>query len=86
MNHHFSGTEASQSYRAACGNHRDNALVAQRAGVNTLVLTHRLPELDPPAVREQAMAEIRQVFGGTVVWGEDLMRLEVAPGGHVGIR
>jgi hypothetical protein len=37
MNHYFSGTEPSAAYRAACGNHRDNALVAKRAGVKTLV-------------------------------------------------
>jgi ribonuclease BN (tRNA processing enzyme) len=85
MNHHFSGTEPTPSYRAACGNHRDNALVAQRAGVKTLVLTHLLAELDAPAVREKVMAEIRQDFAGTVVWGEDLMRIEVARGGRVGI-
>ena len=28
MNHHFSGTEPTASYRAACGNHRDNAAIA----------------------------------------------------------
>ena len=31
MNHYFSGTEPTPSYRAACGNHRDNAVIAQRA-------------------------------------------------------
>jgi ribonuclease BN (tRNA processing enzyme) len=37
MNHYFSGTEPSPAYRAACGNHRDNAIIAKRAGVKTLV-------------------------------------------------
>jgi ribonuclease BN (tRNA processing enzyme) len=75
MNHFFSGTEPSAAYRAATGNHRDNALIAKRAGVKVLVLTHLLDQIDQPAVREQIVHEIRLVFDGKVVWGEDLMRL-----------
>ena len=75
MNHYFSGTEPSAAYRAACGNHRDNAVIAKRAGVKTLVLTHLLSQIDLPGVREQIVHEIQQVFEGKVIWGEDLMRL-----------
>jgi ribonuclease BN (tRNA processing enzyme) len=75
MNHHFSGTEPSPAFRAACGNHRDNAVVAKRAGVRTLVLTHLQAELDRPGVREQVIAEIEAEFDGSVIWGEDLMVL-----------
>lgn len=75
MNHHFTGTEPSDSYRAACGNHRDNAVVAARAGVKTLVLTHLLAEIDRPDTREQILREIQQAFDGTVIWGEDLMEI-----------
>jgi ribonuclease BN (tRNA processing enzyme) len=75
MNHYFSGTAPSPAYRAACGNHKDNALVAQRAGVKTLVLTHLLAQIDYPRIREQIVHEIQQVFAGKVVWGEDLMEL-----------
>jgi ribonuclease BN (tRNA processing enzyme) len=78
MNHHFSGTEPTPSYRAACGNHVDNALVAQRAGAKTLVLTHLTPQLDRPGVRERILDEIAQVFHGRVIWGEDLMEIDVA--------
>jgi ribonuclease Z len=78
MNHYFSGTEPSAAYRAACGNHRDNALVAKRAGVKTLVLTHVLAQIDRPSIREQIVHEIQEVFEGRVIWGEDLMRLTVA--------
>jgi ribonuclease BN (tRNA processing enzyme) len=80
MNHHFSGTEPSASYRRACGNHRDNAVVAKRAGVKTLVLTHILAEIDQPNVREQILDEIRQEFDGRVIWGEDLMQLSLDRG------
>lgn len=75
MNHHFSGTEPTPSYRAACGNHVDNAELASRAGVKTLVLTHLLEQIDRPGVRERIVHEIQQRFQGRVIWGEDLMQL-----------
>ncbi len=77
MNHYFSGTEPSAAYRAACGNHLDNAAMAEKAGVRTLVLTHLLPQIDRPGIREQIVHEIQGVFSGRVVWGEDLMELGV---------
>jgi ribonuclease BN (tRNA processing enzyme) len=75
MNHFFSGTEPSAAYRAATGNHKDNATIAKRAGVKVLVLTHLLDQIDQPTIREQIVHEIQQEFDGKVVWGEDLMRL-----------
>src|SRR5262249_9372386 len=78
MNHYMSGTEPTASYRAACGNHLDNAVIARRAGVKTLVLTHVLAHIDQPGVREQIIHEIRQEFDGNVIWGEDLMRIGIS--------
>ena len=78
MNHYFSGTAPSPAYRAACGNHKDNALIAQRAGVKTLVLTHLLAQIDHPRIREQIVHEIQEAYSGKVVWGEDLMELTFA--------
>ena len=78
MNHYFSGTEPSPAYRAACGNHRDNAIIARRAGVKTLVLTHLLAQIDQPSIRELIVHEIQKEFDGKVIWGEDLMRLTPA--------
>jgi ribonuclease BN (tRNA processing enzyme) len=83
MNHFFSGTEPSTAYRAATGNHRDNATIAKRAGVKVLVLTHLLDQIDQPTIREQIVHEIQQEFEGKVVWGEDLMRLGLT-GARVG--
>jgi ribonuclease BN (tRNA processing enzyme) len=77
MNHHLSGTEPTEAYRSACGNHVDNASLAQRAGVKTMVLTHILQQIDRPGLRERILHEIQQVFNGRVVWGEDLMSLEL---------
>jgi ribonuclease BN (tRNA processing enzyme) len=78
MNHYFSGTAPSAAYRAACGNHKDNAVTAQRAGVKTLVLTHALAQIDQPRIREQIVHEIQEVFKGNVIWAEDLMQLTLA--------
>ena len=81
MNHYFSGTEPTASYRQACGNHRDNAVIAKRAGVKTLVLSHVLAQIDQPGVRERIVHEVQQEFDGKVIWGEDLMRLTLAAHG-----
>jgi ribonuclease BN (tRNA processing enzyme) len=78
MNHYLSGAEPTMSYRAACGNHRDNAVIARSAGVKTLVLTHVLAQIDQPGVREQIIHEIKQEFDGQVIWGEDLMQLDIS--------
>ncbi|HKQ93904.1 MAG TPA: MBL fold metallo-hydrolase [Blastocatellia bacterium] len=85
MNHYLSGTEPTASYRAACGNHKDNAVIAQRAGVKTLALTHVLAQIDRPGIREQIIREVKQVFAGPVIWGEDLMRLTLTEHGLVKI-
>jgi ribonuclease Z len=85
MNHYLSGTEPTASYRAACGNHKDNAMIAQRAGVKTLALTHVLAQIDRPDIREQIIHEVKQVFAGQVIWGEDLMRLTLTEHGLVKI-
>ena len=81
MNHHFSGTEPTAAYRAAVGNHRDNAVTAKKAGVKTLVLTHLLAQIDQPGIREQIVHEIREVFDGRVIWGEDLLKITLEPTG-----
>jgi ribonuclease BN (tRNA processing enzyme) len=85
MNHYFSGTEPTPAYRAACGNHRDNAIIAKRAGVKTLVLTHLLAQIDVPGLREQIVHEIQRVFEGKVIWGEDLMKLGITASGVANI-
>jgi ribonuclease Z len=78
MNHFFSGSEPTPAFRAATGNHRDNAEIARRAGVKTMVLTHLTDQIDQPTIREQIVHEIRQIFDGKLVWGEDLMKLHMS--------
>jgi ribonuclease Z len=77
MNHYFSGTEPTETYRLVCGNHLDTAKVAQKAGAKTLVLTHMLEQIDQPGVREQIIREIGAIYKGPVIWGEDLMEIPI---------
>jgi hypothetical protein len=42
------------------------------------VLVHMLDQIDQPAIREQIVHEIQQVFPGKVVWGQDMLKLTVA--------
>ncbi len=75
MNHFLSGTEADEKYRETTGSHLDNAITAERAGVTTLVLTHLLPSLDRPGVKEGMITEMARSFSGTIIVGEDLMEV-----------
>ena len=77
MCHYFSGTEPTVLYREACGNHVDCARIARDADVGTLVLTHVLAQIDRPGVREQIVKEIRDIYDGYVIWGEDLMEIPI---------
>ena len=45
--------------------------------MKTLVLTHMLGQIDQPGVRERIIAEIRKVYDGNVIWGEDLMEIPI---------
>jgi len=78
MNHYLSGTEPTELYRQVCGNHIDTAHVAREAGVNTLVLTHMLNQIDQPGIRENIIREISQIFEGNIIWGEDLMQIPIS--------
>jgi ribonuclease Z len=77
MLHFMTGTEPSVAYRQGCGNHLDTAHIAQAAGVKTLVLTHMLEHIDRPGRRERILHEMAEIYGGTIIWGEDLMELDV---------
>ena len=39
------------------------------------MLTHLTAQIDQPGIREQIVHEIQDVFDGTVIWGEDLMKV-----------
>ena len=73
MCHFPTGLEPTAEYRAATGNHLDVAEIAARAGVRCLVLTHMIPLLDRPGVKERVLVEINKIYQGPVILGEDLM-------------
>ena len=77
MMHFASGTEPSEQFRRSSGGHLDVAEVARRADVGTLVITHVTPQIDKPATRERLISEMSKVYGGAIIWGEDLMTLSV---------
>ncbi|MAH83871.1 MAG: hypothetical protein CBB68_05845 [Rhodospirillaceae bacterium TMED8] len=77
MTHFETGTEPSDQYRDGCGGHLDVAEVAQRADVDTLILTHVLQHIDQPGIRERLIAEVSNIFTGEVIWAEDLMEIPI---------
>lgn len=79
MNHFLSGTELTDDYRRMSGSHIDVAETARQAGAETLVLTHLLPQLDAPGVKERMVAEMAGVYDGRIVLGEDLMVVPLEP-------
>ena len=46
----------------------------------TLVLTHITSQIDTPVMRSRILREMAPVFGGDIVWGEDLMDVPVRQG------
>ena len=59
---------------------QEAAATARRAGIGTLVLTHYVPTI-APGQADQWRALAATEFDGRVEDGDDLHRVEVAPGG-----
>lgn len=51
--------------------------LARDARVKTLVTSHHGPAIDQDGARERVIADIRAVYKGRVIWGEDLMAFEL---------
>ena len=49
------------------------------------MLTHLLSQIDQPAIREEIVQRSGGIFKGHVIWGEDLLQLDVGAGGVGGI-
>ena len=54
-----------------------SAEMARDAGAKSLVLVHQAFSLDAPGQTERALADITRIYDGRVVWGEELMVLDV---------
>jgi len=70
-----SGKELSEAHAKTCMGHLELARLATEANVKTLVLTHFNAKMDHPGIRERLISEIAGHFHGTIIWGEDLMKI-----------
>ncbi len=73
MCHLLNGVVTDPRITACCSGHLDAARTAQDAGVKTLVLVHMTEQLERPGIRERVIHEAAQVFGGNIIFGEDLL-------------
>jgi ribonuclease BN (tRNA processing enzyme) len=55
----------------------DAAEVARLAGARMLVLTHTGPSVCMPDQKEKALQEMSNIFGGSIVFGEELAKLDL---------
>ena len=55
----------------------DAARMAQEAGAKKLILTHIGQHLAKPGSREKGIADIASIYQGEIVFGEELMSLEI---------
>ena len=60
--------------------HKALAELARDARVKTLVASHLDPQIDRDGVRERVIAEMAEIYKGTLIWGEDLNEIDIEKG------
>ena len=75
MCYFVSGSFMKPGQRLTSSGHLEAAHTAAKAGVKTLVTTHFTPQMDAFGVKEKCLAEMREIFDGRIIWGEDLMEI-----------
>jgi ribonuclease Z len=55
----------------------DAAKLARDAGAKMLVMTHTGPRICTPNIRKQAVADMAKIFTGKIVFGEELMAVDL---------
>ncbi len=60
--------------------HKDLAALGRDAGVKTLVASHVNPRVSRDDVRERVIAEMAEIYKGTLIWGENLMEIVIGEG------
>jgi ribonuclease BN (tRNA processing enzyme) len=78
MCYFISGTFTNDTPLASSG-HMECARLAAEQNVKTLVTTHFTPQMDAPGVKEQCLGEMREVYQGRIIWGEDRMQFPLHP-------
>jgi ribonuclease BN (tRNA processing enzyme) len=53
----------------------DVATMAQECGVKRLIVTHTQPNISRPGAREKVIGDIARVYGGEIVFAQELMTL-----------
>lgn len=53
------------------------ARMAEAAGVRKLVLVHQSHTMDVPGETERALSDISSIYSGEVIWGRELMSVEL---------
>jgi ribonuclease Z len=82
MCHYISGTAASAGFAASATGHKELAQIARDCGAKSLVLTHITQQIDQPGVRERVIAEIAEIYRGTIILGSDLLGIPLDGPGH----
>ena len=73
MCHFFNRPDADPREAASCSGHLDAARTARDADVSRLVLTHIPPILEQDDTLTRMVEQVREVFPGEVIFGEDLL-------------
>ena len=77
MCYFISGSFMKPDQRLTSSGHLESARTAAKAGVKTLVATHFTPQMDALGIKERCLAEMREIFDGRIIWGEDLMEISL---------
>jgi ribonuclease BN (tRNA processing enzyme) len=75
MCYFVSGSFLKPDQKLTSSGHLEAARTAAKAGVKTLVATHFTPQMDALGVKEKCLAEMREIYDGRIIWGEDLMEI-----------
>jgi ribonuclease BN (tRNA processing enzyme) len=78
MCYFISGSFMKPGQQLTSSGHLEAARTAAKARVKTLVATHFTPQMDALGVKERCLAEMREIFDGRIIWGEDLMEIPFA--------
>ncbi len=71
----ISGTELNDQARVSSSGHLEVAQTAQDANAQTCVITHVTEQMDAVGMHEKLVREMSEIYGGNLIWGEDLMTI-----------
>lgn len=75
----ISGSVGFKALETGNSGHMQAARAAVNAGAKTLICSHIYDQFDLPGVREQVISDIKKIYDGNVVFGEDLLELGPRP-------